>query len=62
MKLSLLMFGGTLCVDAAVLGDLRERHTVFAGAGHAYDVVTELLGARGRHSNILLGRPTGKPN
>ena len=31
-------------MDAEVLGDLRERHTLFAGASHAYDVVTELLG------------------
>ena len=49
-------------MGAKVLGDLRERHTLFAAAGHAHDVVTELLGIGSRHSNILPGRPAGKPD
>ena len=45
-------------VDPKIGGDLLDRHAVLAGPSHANDIVTELLGVRFGHNNILPGSPT----
>ncbi|QIV85338.1 hypothetical protein EXE63_15195 [Mycolicibacterium frederiksbergense] len=39
-------------------GDLFDRHTVIAVAGHADDIVTELTGVRPGHTDILPAHPS----
>lgn len=49
-------------MDPELASDLLDRDTGLPATGDLHHVITELASVRLRHSDILLGRPAGKPD